>query len=191
MFSKDIWGQDWRSHFLGLGDELGGAAAACRHRKDLPLRPFKVRGFDGFHMVPHDSTILQYFPRDETLDDSKFAMICICDSAWFSKILEGSLRTTQLLCSRVLEDAKRIHVCSKWLHRAPHDGILLVCVSRDVGILGLRERMRKNENRGTSHGNPAFPTLPPLLSFSYNSLCFRVRKKTDAVLLFCQWVLQL
>ena len=94
---------------LGLEMSLGGAAAACRHRKDLLLRPFKVRKFDGFHMVPHDSTILQYFPRDETLDDSKFAMICMGDSAWFSKILKGSLRTMQLSAQRTWQEPWPVH----------------------------------------------------------------------------------
>ena len=73
------------------------------------LRPFKVRKFDGFHMVPHDSTILQYFPRDETLDDSKFAMICMGDSAWFSKILKGSLRTMQLSAQRTWQEPWPVH----------------------------------------------------------------------------------
>ena len=86
-------------------------------------------------MTPRFSNIFHVLRLWMTHDDSKFEMNCMCDSAWFSKIRKGSLRTMQLsaqertwqqkqgfapVCPRV-----RIHVCSIWLHRAPHHRICM------------------------------------------------------------------
>ena len=51
------------------------------------------------------------------------------------------------LCSRVLEDAKRIHVCSIWLQPAPHDamgydGICMILYDSKIFYNSLNEHVK-------------------------------------------------
>ena len=66
-------------------------------------------GSTWFHMTPRFSNIFHVM------------------RLWMTLNLQWSQAEARL-CSCVLEDAKRIHVCSIWLYRAPHDGICWYCM---------------------------------------------------------------